>query len=99
MVQDAVQACHQLCGEGEERVAGRIRSTELDALRSRGGAGQRDTDGGGAVTSGVHQVDRSLEARNQTVVGVQRRLVKASTEEECLIRPPMYQRARSDRPP
>ena len=26
-------------------------------------------------------------------------LVNASTAEECLIRPPMYQRARSDRPP
>ncbi len=74
MVQNAVQACHQLCGEGEERVAGRIRSAELDTLRSRGGAGQRNTDGGGAVTSGVHQVDRSLEARDQTVVGVQKRV-------------------------
>ena len=42
VVQDAVQASHQLSGEGQERVAGRIRSTELDALCSRGGAGQRD---------------------------------------------------------
>ena len=74
VVQNAVQACHQLSGEGEERVAGRIRSAELDTLRSRGGAGQRDTDGGGTVTSGVHQVDRRLEARHQTVVGVQGRV-------------------------
>ncbi len=74
MVQDAVQACHQLSGEGEERVAGRIRSAELDALRSRGGAGQRNTDGGGTVTSGVHQVDRRFVARDQTVVGVQGRV-------------------------
>lgn len=36
--------------------------------------GQRDTDGGGAVACGVHQVDRSFEARDQTVVGVQGRV-------------------------
>ena len=71
VVQDAVQASHQLSGEGQERVAGWVRSAELDALGSRGGTSQRNTDGGRTVTSGVHQVDRSLEARNQTVVGVQ----------------------------
>ena len=44
------------CAEkARNEVAGRIRSTELDALCSRGGAGQRDTDGGGAVACGVHQ--------------------------------------------
>lgn len=36
VVQDAVQTCHQLCGECEEWVAGRIRSAELDALLQPG---------------------------------------------------------------
>jgi hypothetical protein len=73
-VLDAVQAGHELGREGEVGVARRVRDPELDALGLRGGARDRDADAGRAVAGRVDQVDRSLVARDETVVGVDRRV-------------------------
>ena len=71
-VADAVQAGHQLRGEGQVRVAGGIRGAELQALGLGVGAGDRDADAGGAVALRVDHVDRGLEALHQAAVGVHR---------------------------
>ena len=70
-VLDAVQAGQHHGSEAEVWVAGWVRSAELQALGLRVGAGDWDTHGCGAVALGVHEVDWSLEAWHQAVVGVQ----------------------------
>src|SRR5215207_3567825 len=74
LVQNAVYAGQQDCREGQVRIRGRIWATELNALDVRVGASDRDAHGGRAVTRAVDQIDRRLEARNQPVVGVHRRI-------------------------
>ena len=74
LVLDAVQAGHHHRGERQVRVRRRVGAAELDALGLGVGAGQRDADTGGAVAGRVDQVDRRLVARDQPVVGVDRRV-------------------------
>ena len=74
LVLDAIQTCQQQGGEGHVRVRRGIGAAELDTLGLRVWTGDRDTHAGGAVALRVHQVDRGLEARNETVVGVGRRV-------------------------
>ena len=73
-VLDAVEAGHQLRGEREVRVARGVRRAELDALGLRVRARDRDTDRRRAVTGRVDQVDGRLEAGDQAVVRVDRRV-------------------------
>ncbi len=69
-VLDAVEAGHQLGGEGEVRVARAIRNAELDALGLRVRARDGDADAGGAVAGRVDQVHGSLETGHQATEGV-----------------------------
>src|SRR5699024_9354847 len=75
-VLDAIQAGQHHRGKAQVRVAARVRRTELNALRLRVRARDRDTHRSGTVALRVHQVNRRLEARHQAVVGVQRRVGK-----------------------
>src|SRR5581483_1570797 len=62
---DAVQTSYQHRRERQVGVRGRVRASELDALRLRALRVYRDADGGRAVALQVHQVDRRLVARHQ----------------------------------
>ena len=69
LVDDAVQAGHQLGSEGQVGVGSRIREAHLDTTGFRARY-HGDTDGGGTVAGGVSQHDRCFIARHQTLVGV-----------------------------
>ena len=71
-VLDPVDTGHELRGECEVRVAGGIRSAELDPLRFRVGSRDRDTDRRRAIARRVDEVHRSLEAGDQAAVRVER---------------------------
>ena len=73
-VLDAVDPGHELGREREVRVARRVGSTELDALRLRVRAGQRDADRCRSVARRVDEVDRRFEALDEAVVAVDRRV-------------------------
>ncbi len=73
-VDDAVDAGHQLRSEREVRVTRGVGGAELEALGLRVGSGDRDAHSCRTVTGRVHQVDRSLVALDQTLVGVERRV-------------------------
>ena len=84
LVQDAVDAGQQDRREGQVGVRGRIRAAELDPLRLRVGSGDRDPHRGRAVAGAVNQIDRRLEARNQPVVGVHRRISEGE-QRRCVL--------------
>src|SRR5690606_2693375 len=76
LVLDTVQTGHQQGGEGQVRVGSRVREARFDAAGFRAG-NVRDTDRGRAVARRVGQHDRCFEARDQTLVGVGRRVGEA----------------------
>ena len=75
-VLDAVEPGHQHCGKREIRVGGGIRITHLDPLRLRARY-DRDAAAGRAVTRRIGQQHRRLEAGNEPLVAVRRRVRKS----------------------
>ena len=73
LVLDAVEAGHQHRREGEIRIGERIGETDLDALGLRIGR-VRNAAGRRAVARRIGEQHRRLEARDQTLVGVGRRV-------------------------
>ncbi|RMN84403.1 hypothetical protein ALQ56_05747 [Pseudomonas syringae pv. papulans] len=76
LVLDAVQASHQQSRECQVRVGRWIREACFDTTAARAGD-VRNTDRRGTVTGRVGQHDRCFEARDQTLVGVGRRVGEA----------------------
>ena len=73
LVLDAVEAGHQHRREGQVRVRGGVRETDLDALAVRR-VHVRDPAGSRAVARGVGQKHRCLITRDQALVAVGRRV-------------------------
>ena len=73
LVLDAVEACHQHGGETQVWVRGRIREADFHALGLRRGA-ERDPARCRTVARRVGEQHRCFKARNQTLVGVGRRV-------------------------
>ena len=70
LVQDAVEAGHQVRGERQVRVTARVGRAELDALGLRARRIHRNAARGGTVAAGVGEVDRRFVARHQALVAV-----------------------------
>ncbi len=72
-VADAVETRHEHGREGEIGIAGGIRAAEFHPLGLRAFRIHGNAAGGRAVAHGPGEIDRRLEAGNETTVGVRRR--------------------------